>query len=391
MNRYFSTLLLSLITALSGFISPSAAQDVRQNMDSLLSAFRSIQPYIVDQERFSEPDNREKVSELLQELRKNFHQLDRIPSRYKDLPGFSENVSLVTDLLDDSARRLSEGKVSYAWWRLRKLPSDCFTCHATYKVSSHYSNNDVVDSSLDALNQGRFLLATRQFSAAQKKFLEVLKDPEYRFNYDEALRSLLLIQTRISRNPREGAELFKGISATSELPEENKREVESWISELTSWGQEKTSTQSKPLVVAERLIISGTTETPDVSQNDVALLRGTAILHDQIDSGSLKSSQKSRALYLLGYAYLRLPLFFAEDWSELYLERCISEFPGSSDAKASYRAYRDHIIDDYSGTAGISIPSDIKLHLEGLRRKAYGEQGLNNFVKSSAGSIDPES
>ena len=365
------------------FIPPCAAQDVRQNMDSLLSAFRSIQPYIVDQQKFSEPGNRPRVSNLIQELRTNFHKLDKVPSRYKELPGFSENISLITNLLDDTARRLSEGKSSYAWWRLRKLPSNCFTCHATYKVSSHYTNTDVVDPSLDALNQGRFLLATRQFSAAQSRFLEVLKDPDLRFNYDEALRSLLLIQTRIAKSPREGAELFKEISTNSGIPEENRQEVERWISQLTLWGEEKTAVQPKPLAFAERLILAGTKTTPDASQNDVALLRATAILHDQLDSGSISSAQRSQSLYLLGYAYLKLPLFFAEDWSELYLERCISEFPGSSDAKASYRAYRDHIIDEYSGTAGISLPSDMKLHLEDLRLKAYGEKGLENIVKKT--------
>jgi hypothetical protein len=349
-------------------------------MLSLLSAFRGIQPYLVDQDRFSDPDNRDDVSELIQELRKNFHKLEDIPSQYRNFPGFSENVRLVGDLLDDSSRRFSEGKVAYAWWRLRKLPTDCFSCHTTYKVSARYSNKDVVDQSLDALNRGRFLLATRQFSDAQATFLEALKDPEFRFNYDEILRSLLLITTRINKNPRDGITMFREILATSKLPEEDAREVQSWIGELSKWSDEKTPAARDQLAFGEKLITRGVALSPDTTPNDVALLRGTAILHEQLESSTLKPTQRSRALYLLGYAYLQLPMFFAEDWAEMYLERCINDFPATKDAQLAYRAYRDHLLDDYTGSAGTNMPAEIRLQLEDLRRKAYGEPTVGDMV-----------
>ena len=374
---------LGTATLLSSTIA-LASESVRQNMLSLLSAFRGIQPYLVDQDRFSDPENREEVTELIQELRKNFHHLDEIPTSYKTLPGFAENVRLVTDLLDDSSRRLAEGKVAYAWWRLRKLPTDCFSCHTTYKVSSHYSNKDVVDQSLDALNRGRFLLATRQFADAKVAFLAVLHDPEYRFNYDEVLRSLLLITTRINKDPKNGIATFKEILATTKLPEEDAHEVQRWIAELTAWSEEKGPQARSELTFGERLITRGSAVSPDSTQNDVALLRGTAILHEQLEHGSLKPAQRSRALYLLGYAYLQLPLFFAEDWSEMYLERCITEFPGSKDAQSAYRAYRDHMLDDYAGTGGTNMPAEIRLHLEDLRRKAYGEPAVGDMVSAKS-------
>lgn len=377
----YPLILLATSTILSSSVV-LASDGIKGGMLSLLSAFRGIQPYLVDQDRFSDPDNRDKVSELIQDLRKNFHKLEDIPSQYKALPGFTENVRLVGDLLDDSSRRLSEGKVAYAWWRLRKLPSDCFSCHTTYKVSSHYTNKDVVDQSLDALNRGRFLLATRQFSDAQTTFLEALKDPEFRFNYDEILRSLLLITTRINKNPKDGITMFRQVLATSKLPEEDAREVQSWIGELSKWSEEKAPAPRDQLAFGEKLITRGVALSPDTTPNDVDLLRGTAILHEQLESGALKPAQRSRALYLLGYAYLQLPLFFAEDWAEMYLERCINDFPATKDAQLAYRAYRDHMLDDYTGSAGTSIPGEIRLQLEDLRRKAYGEPTVGGMVSA---------
>lgn len=386
MKLYRPLLIVAASLCLAAIPSSLSAEDVKAGMNSLLAPFRGIQPFIADETRFADPNNTDEIARLLQDLRKNFHRLETIPSRYHALPGFDDNSRATADLLDDAARRFSEGKKSYAWWRLRKLPTDCFTCHATYKVSSHYSNEDVVDPSLDPLNRARFLLATRQFAEAKSAFQEVLRDPESRFHYDEALRSLLLITTRITQNPKEGAALFEEILANSKVPEEDAREVQGWIKELSRWAAEKQKPTGDPITFGEKLITSGLASTPDTSQNDVALLRGTSILHQQLETGALSKARLPRALYLLGYAYMRLPLFFAETWAEMYLERCMTEFPGSADAKLAYKVYRDHIIEDYTGSAGTNIPDDIKLHLEELRKKAFGEPGFGGMVKVSEGA-----
>lgn len=359
------------------------AEDVRGGMTSLLTPFREIQPYIVNEDLFSAADNEKRVSQILQDLRKNFHHLESVPSRYHELPGFDENLRSVTDLLDDSGRRFNEGKKSYAWWRLRKLPTDCFTCHSTYKVTSRYANEDVVDKSLDPLNRARFQLATRQFAEAQKSFSEVLRNPDYQFNFDESLRSLLLITTRINQNPADGIALFKEILITSKLPEEDAREVQRWIQELAHWSDEKNKTPKDPIAFGEKLITSGLSSSPDTFQNDVALLRGTALLHQQLEAGSLPKERRPRALYLLGFAYSQLPLFFAESWAEMYLERCIAEFPGSADAKLAFKVYRDRVIDDYTGTGGAHIPDEVRLRLEELRKKAYGEPSFGGMVRAN--------
>lgn len=371
---------------LLGAHTTRAEESVRGGMNSLLGAFRELQPYIVDQERFSDEENHDEVAELLQTLRSNFHKMENVPSKFQPLPGFKENIQTVTDLLDDSARRFSEGKTAYAWWRLRKLPTECFACHTTYKVSSQYSNQSAIAPSLDPLNKGRFLLATRQFKEAEATFREVLKNSDYRFNFDEVLRSLLLVTIRIEHDPKKGIATFKEILATSNLPEEDAHEVKNWIAQLTGWSKENTQVRRDPVKLAEKLLTTGSSSSPTQIPNDVALLRGTALLHEQLEAGTVKAAERPHALYLLGFAYLQVPLFFAEDWAEMYLERCIYEFPGSEDAKRAYRAYRDHILDDYTGSAGTSIPDDIKLHLEGLRAKAYGEPSFSGMVRTKASS-----
>jgi hypothetical protein len=384
LNKYTPSRRLPLLLAAHVLTTLSVAhgEEVRAGMNNLLVPFREIQPYLAAQERFMSPDVNDEVKDLINDLRKNFHRLESVPSNFHSLPGFDENLTAVADLLDDSSRRFTEGKKSYAWWRLRKLPSDCFTCHATYKVSSHYTNPAVVDESLDPLNKGRFLLATRQFSEAQGEFLKALQDPRNTMYYNEALRSLLLIATRIDKDPSEGVAVLRQALQSSKLPEEDARETAEWIKELNSWANEKESPAKKTVAFAEQLITGGAASSPQRRQNDVSLLRGTAILHQLLEHGAVKPQVRPQALYLLGFAYTKLPLFFSDSWAEMYLERCIREFPGSANAKRSFSTYRDQILDDYTGTAGTEIPDEIKLHLEELRKKAYGEADFKGVVKA---------
>jgi hypothetical protein len=381
MSKLLSFVCLVVGVSTLSFGLTANAQEVRKSMNSLLPPFKAIQPYIASQEKFMAAENHNAIFSVIQDLRKNFHTLESVPSSFHKLPGFDENLGEVTDLLDDTSRRFQEGKTSYAWWRLRKLPSDCFTCHATYKVSSKYSNSGVIDESLDPLNKGRFLLATRQFKEALDQFMLVLKDKDSKISYNEALRSILLISIRIDKDPTEGTKRLQHILDTADLPEEDAREARSWITQLTAWSKEKPARARHTVAFAEQLITSGAISSPRHEQDDVALLRGTAILHEQLEQGMIRNDIRPRALYLLGFAYTKLPLFFSESWAEMYLERCIKEFPGSVSAKQAFVAYRDQVIDDYTGTAGTEIPAEVQLHLDELRKKAHGEPDFKGVVK----------
>jgi hypothetical protein len=364
------TSILAVISAVSA--AHTSAEDVKQGMTALLTPFKAIQPYIASEERFIDSGDNEKLLQIIRDLRTNFHRLERVPAKYRELPGFMDNIRKVNDLLDDADRRFHEGKRSYAWWRLRKLPSDCFSCHATYKVESRYSNLDVVDSNLDPLNRARFLLATRQFLAAQEAFKTVLKDSQYRSYFNEALRSLVLITTRITKDPADGSRLLRAIASSSDLPKEDAREALEWATELDEWSTElKERADASGLNLAEKLIIRGASATPERPRNDVALLRGTALLHQQLESGSLSHEFRPHALYLLGFAYSKLGLFFSEDWAAYYLEQCIIEFPGTALAQKAFKVYRQQTIENYTGSGGTSIPAEVQLHLDQLRGHAY--------------------
>jgi hypothetical protein len=42
------------------------------------------------------------------------------------------------------------------------------------------------------------------------------------------------------------------------------------------------------------------------------------------------------------------------------------------------------MLDDYTGTGGTNMPAEIRLHLEDLRRKAYGEPAVGDMVSAKS-------
>ncbi|MEY4668751.1 MAG: hypothetical protein RL518_1450 [Pseudomonadota bacterium] len=366
-------LLLAALLSLTLPAAPVRAEEVQSAMQKLLVPLRTLQPFLADEDKFTDSDNEDTIHEQLVDLRRNFHSLERIPTRYKSQPGFQESIKNTAELLDDSSRRFDEGRKEYAWWRLQRLPTDCFSCHATYKVSSHYSNTAMVDESLAPLDRARFLMATRQFGEAKRTLLAALGDPAYRLYDDQILRSLLLIETRISKDPKESLGMFKGILQSDKLPLDDAHMIQRWLKGLEAWSKAPPVAAANKLATGEKLIRAGATRGIDFAQDEVALLRGTALVHESLDGGNLTEPQRRKAVYLLGYAYSFLPQFFTEGWDELYLEKCIEEFPNTQEAKWAYNIYSDKIMNDFTGSGGSNIPPEVQLHLEQLRKKAFGE------------------
>ena len=373
-SKILRSLLLIILISTSG---NAFAQEVKHEMHSLYEPFKELQPYIADSELFSATDNDKKIKELLSDLRSRFHSIESMPSRFRSQPGFDSNVQLVADLLDDASRRFTEGKKSYAWWRLRTLTGNCFGCHATYQVQATFEDSSSTDDHLDELKRARFLLATRQFKEAQESLIKVLGNPLFRLYHTEALRSLLIIFTRIDQSPKNAAATFEEILKTESLPAEDQAEVKRWLISLKAWAAEKKPLQ--PTILNAEYLVNGALKQKIAAESRVdavSLLRGTALLHSMLERGGIKPEDRRAALYLLGASYSRLPMFFTTGWAEMYLEQCIDEFPGTDEAKKSYVMYQEITSQGFTGSAGTSIPADVQLHLDELKAKAFKQAGF---------------
>lgn len=367
-----------LLLVYSGSLRPTYAQTtsthpelVKSEMQSLYKPLRELLPFLSDEDRFTDSKNKSVIAMNLDALRSGFHTVEAIPSRYQKMPGFSFAVVQLREILDDATSRFNEGKSEYAWWRSRVVPGACFSCHATYNVKSEYNSNEIIDSLLPLMEQARFNLATRQFADAEKTLLKVLATPEQRIHFGEALKSLLTVELGVYDDPAHTVQTLTQIQSSAHLAEDDLEELQKWIQTLAS--QKKREIPEKDLIKeGERLITSGLPTRIGDFYNTPLLLMGTNLLQRGLERGdSLSQEERRKALLLLGSAYTQLPLYFAESWSSLYLEQCINEFTGSREAKLAFKAYKEALIDQFTGSSGTNFPAEVSEKLDTLRKKAY--------------------
>ncbi|MCB0311595.1 MAG: hypothetical protein KDD42_10185, partial [Bdellovibrionales bacterium] len=103
----------------------------------------------------------------------------------------------------------------------------------------------------------------------------------------------------------------------------------------------------------------------------VELLRASSLLHKGLEGEELSKSDRAKSLYLLGLSYAKLPSYFINELPEFFLEQCIRENPGTTEAKKAYKLYKDVVTLGFTGSSGTHLPPDIQLKLRDLHDMAY--------------------
>lgn len=350
---------------------------VKVAMLEVYQAFKELQPYLQDEEEFVKADSRKTVDRLLETLSQKFHQVKDFDTKYQKAPGFGESVRLVNDMLRDSWQRLREGKSAYSFWRVRTLNRHCMTCHASYGVEINFVDPMQDLHKLSNFEKGEFHLATRQYADAQREFLQAALDDKSRVSNMQALRNWLIIYTRINNSPQQAIKDLESTLAKAKLSRDEQEEAKEWLTSLKTWATQIGSGEKQPaeLQTAQNLLKSGLNAGDPfaVQVGTVEVLRASTILHQILNKTPIEAASKSQALYLLGFAYSRLPNFFyIDELPDFFLEQAIEEFPGSSDAKKSFRLLKEITVSGFTGSSGEHVPEEVKLRLQELHDKAYG-------------------
>ena len=367
MFRSFKKIPLLILPLLAPSIS--YCEDVREDMRSVYSAFEKLQGYIANPQAFEDLKNHDEILALLRTISDNFKKVDHQESRFKGEVGFEPTLQLVQDILNDAIKRFEEGKAFYTLWRMRGLSNNCVSCHATHNVALHFESKDNLASNLTSLERGNFYLATRQFDKAQAAFVEALKSKDSSADNLEVLRKWLIVETRVKPKPEHARIALQGYLRELKLTAYEKAEIERWIKSFKGWEESKEGAPN--FAQAQRLIRKSISMDPlNPWTDEVTLLRATAQMQSVMPT--LKRAEYSQALYLLGASYVKLSAYFVDELPEFYLRLCIDLSPGSDEAKAAFKLYEDSVTAAFSGSHGTHIPSDIKVTLMELYKKAYG-------------------
>lgn len=358
----------------------STQAEAKAVMQKVYENFSKLQPYLAEEEQFLSSENNDAILDLVKNLNRSFHTVEKFSGKLKQDPSLEITLGVTKDLLNDALNRFTEGKKLYARWKLQAAAQHCIACHTRHEVPTDFSpSNDALEA-LSPFARGEFYLATRQFENAKTMFSGVARTSKNQDERMDALRRILLILVRVSPNPEAALKELQDINTAVKLTSFEKLEVISWEEGLKSWISEKIK-RPENIKNAEVLIQEGLNapRVIDGIPGVVELLRATRMLHSILEK--TQDTNRKHALYLLGLAYRRLTQYTIPELAPLFLELCIREFPGSDDAKRSYRIFHEIRIMEFSGISGGELPSDVQAELMELRALATGEPLESNLFR----------
>jgi hypothetical protein len=335
-------------------------------MIELAGAYKALQPYLFYSSMQSVED-RQAIMKLLDSMEKNFHRVDQTSPSYLVEPGFASTLEMVHELIADSKQRLGEGRDEYAIWRLRSVGNYCASCHTRFEVRADFGNLEA-PMNLSPFDEAQFYFVTRQFDKARSRFLEVARTGKDQRQRLDALRKWLVIEVRVRPDPNGALLELKSLLASGKIRGFAAEEVEGWVSSLERIG----NVPPEGLAVSRaQHLITSSLRTEENTSDPVGLLRGTGFLHSALEKGQVPLRERSAALLLLGKAYSELADFFPEGLAANFLELCVRENSGTSQAQEAYNLYEDIISLGFTGSAGTKLPEDVQKKFQVLKEIAY--------------------
>ena len=367
-----ATVLLSFLFSPTYIRAQTPAKDsIRIEMAEVYAAFKQLQPYLLDGNEYANPNNRERILELISRLNDNFHTIETFDSEYLKQPGFPSRIESLLNILHDAKRYYHEGAPRYSLMSLRTLSNHCLRCHSTYSVRVDLHERPENLSRLPLFVQGEFYLLSRDFERARARYYKAaLRAPNDLARMDSLLK-WLMVSVQYAPNPNKVLHDLELFQNRSPLNEYDQFLVDEWIASLTRWRNEKRGTSTQ-LDEAEELLersIPGK-DLFDQSIDLVTLLRTAALLEPLLQKPQ-STPERKRALYLAGMTYSKLPPLLTHELPEVYFEQCIREFPGTHEAQLSYRLYHNLVTDPYLFASQNDVPPIVRELLGELHQLAF--------------------
>lgn len=346
-------------------------------MNQAFMALSELIPYITDRTKFMEPKNAPLIEKKIAEMQKAFHSAKHSTIIKEDI--FAPSYNLINENIKGTSEAFKKGKKDYAHWRLKEITSLCLDCHTRIpsNISSSFQNGELsIDESKfdDVYNLGIAQLIVRRYVDAKMSFKRSIQDRLIKKEFNDIIlpyKQLLLIDTKVQRNPENLITEFTTQLGHKNLPDEVIKTLKAWISRLQYWKTNK-------------FVLSGLNSDNEVGQfitkeliplkkrplyedgQDVDLLFVSGLLSNYLFENP--SSKKVAEIgYWIGWSekFLKRENFFGS--GDLFLKQCIRKYPSDPVAKKCFEEYEESMNFEFSGSSGTHIPEDVKKELDELR------------------------
>lgn len=337
--------------------------------------FSKLRPYLVSDEKFSDPKARPEIQQALKSLEEVVKA--QRPKKIDANPNFSLNFSLMSYHLQRVRRGFEHGGYAYARRDLNATAHFCATCHTQTSTPKQRLGGLWSGPETDAVTyeNAEFLFITRRFDQALEKYSELLrKYPKSGLKLEQVegvFNRKLALFARVMRDPQAAIESFKKDLQNKELPAEAQANAQTWIKEFESWKNEnpKIENQRPEAFMAYVGKSRPGASAPKLAPSDSGLIRALRVsgkLYELLvkDPGG-KFAQE--ILYDLALYERQLSQLYWYSLYQSYLRECVLKYPKKPLTKTCFDLYEADIKEEYAADLK-SLPEDMRSAIEVLRK-----------------------
>lgn len=367
------------------------SNETKKVMHQALDSLIKLIPYMPEM-KFKDPKN-EKIIDL---------HLNKIANAFKtakhvkefNSPGFTPNYQVIKEHLDDTIMTFNGNNKTFARLRLNATTAICMSCHTqlpkdqmtSYILDSRKVNRNLFANEYEYGNFQFLLRSYRSALSAYKRSVEerlakreeLLKIKnilgEQYDHYDQILfnsfKKMLIIYTKILRQPTDAIELFKKYVTAAKIPHYMQNDLKAWNKQLSRWQDNKyirhrfsndKEVQNFIANYAAQLEQKSTAS----GDYDVDLLIVAGVLSNYLQQNP-NTKLTPEILYWEGLTENRIGKNIFFTLGDLYLKECITRYPDAPVAKKCFQEYKDEMTMRFTGSIGTNIPKSKQQELKRL-------------------------
>ncbi len=358
------------------FVTLAIAGPVLQ-MNRAFTALVDLLPYLNDETKFKEKENKLIIEKNIRELDSAFSEAGHASLLKEDL--FAPSYAVIRETVGQSLKAFTKGNTDFAHWRLKEITTQCLDCHTRLPPSyaSSFQNGELaIDESKlkDPYDMGTAQMIVRRYVDAKASFTRSIQDQLIKNDQRDILRpfkQILMIGTKVQSDPENLLKFFTDYQRNEKLIPSVKQRLSVWITDLNNWKNDpqlanglrndhdaEKFIEGKLRPLMKKSLFDG--------KYDVDLLFGSGVLSHYFFENP-DSKLAARMSFWLGWIelYLKREEFFGS--GDLFLKQCIRRHPKDPVAKQCFSTYKESVEFEFSGSAGTKLPEEIQNELKQLK------------------------
>ena len=362
--------------AVAGLVALGTAQEsiTQASMRGIFRALTAAYKYALDPDAFTNPDNREEIVTALQALATNADSLNTHGGALD--PSFEYMQRSLARDAHDALSRYKNGNYIGARFSLNMMTENCVTCHtklpATRKfdLGAQFLQSAHIED-MPPLSRVQLEVATRQFNTAMDTYEDILRDPNVTpedLALNNVFENYLKIAIGSLGDTKRAAMTLQEYARREDVPARLKKEISHWVEALNAL--DLSEPEGKEMATAQTLVDEAVQNTMSRSDRTylVEFITSTALVHRYLSTHPTDKLKIADAYYLLGLAESYIARSYWVSETPFLMEEAIREAPKSKTALKALAFLEDYTKSGYAVTPARSIPPDLQINLDELRK-----------------------